>query len=124
MSLQELESKIKSKKASLAVIGLGYVGFPVACEFAKAGFDLVGIEKRADRVEQINAGINPIEGEEPGLQELLEVVSASGRLMASSDYEMLRNSDVILIDVETPVDENNIPRYESYWGVGREEGSV
>jgi UDP-N-acetyl-D-mannosaminuronic acid dehydrogenase len=120
MSLQELESK----KASLAVIGLGYIGFPVACEFAKAGFDLVGIEKRADRVEQINVGINPLEGEEPGLKELLEVVSASGRLMASGGYETLRNSDVILIDVETPVDENNIPRYELYWGVGREEESV
>jgi UDP-N-acetyl-D-mannosaminuronic acid dehydrogenase len=113
MSLQDLRLKIKKKEAHLAVIGLGYVGLPVACEFAKAGFQVIGIEKRADRVEMINSGVSPIEGDEPGLQELLAEVTATRRLKATTDYRMLTNCDVILIDVETPVDENNIPRYNA-----------
>jgi UDP-N-acetyl-D-mannosaminuronic acid dehydrogenase len=113
MSLPELKEKIESKEAKLAVIGLGYVGLPVACAFAEAGFDTIGVERQEDRVAKINAGISPIEGQEPGLAELIQTVTASGRLIASTDYVFLRDRDVILIDVETPVDENNIPRYHA-----------
>lgn len=113
MSLVELREKIERKQARLAVIGLGYVGLPVAATFADAGFDVVGVEARADRVEQINAGVCPIEGNEPGLAELLARVIAQETLRATTDYESLRDREVVLIDVETPVDGHNIPRYEA-----------
>ncbi len=113
MSLNELKGKIQSRKARLAVIGLGYVGLPVACEFARAGFDVLGIELRNDRVQKINSGISPIEGEEPGLKELLVEAVSSGKLQATVDYPKLVERDVILIDVETPVDYLNVPRYEA-----------
>jgi UDP-N-acetyl-D-mannosaminuronic acid dehydrogenase len=111
MSIAELRQHIDESTARLAVIGLGYVGLPVACEFAQAGFNVLGVEIVPGRVEKINAGLSPIEGDEPGLAELLETTIRQGRLRATTGYEDLRDRDVILICVETPVDEDNKPSY-------------
>lgn len=113
MSLHDLEMKIERKEAKLAVIGLGYVGLPVACKFAQVGFDVLGVEIQADRVERINSGFSPVQGKEPGLAELLNQVVSGGKLRATTDYQELSDRDAILIDVETPVDENNVPQYEA-----------
>lgn len=119
MDLAELKTKVERKEARLAVIGLGYVGLPVAALFADAGFDVIGVEIRADRVAMINAGRSPIEGDEPGLADLLEKVVGTHRLHATSDYNELRDRDIILIDVETPVDDLHIPRYDALRAVAR-----
>ena len=111
--LTVLRDKIKNKQARLAVIGLGYVGLPVACEFASVGFDVLGVELRVGRVDMINAGQSPIDGNEPGLEDLLARVVNAGKLRATADYQQLRDRDIVLIDVETPVDEDHIPRYET-----------
>jgi UDP-N-acetyl-D-mannosaminuronic acid dehydrogenase len=111
--MEELRKKIDNKSAKLAVIGLGYVGLPVAALFAEAGFDVCGIEIRTDRVELINSGKSPIEGSEPGLAELLLKVIRSGNLRATTEYSDLQDRDVILIDVETPVDDQHIPHYDA-----------
>ena len=113
MTLGELRKKLEQKEARLAVIGLGYVGLPVAALLAEAGFDVLGVEIRSERVEKINRGICPIEGVEPGLADLLAKVIASHKLYATADYADLKDRDIILIDVETPVDEQNTPRYEA-----------
>ncbi len=111
--MKELLDGIEKKTAKIAVIGLGYVGLPVAALFAECGFDVLGIELRSDRVEKINQGICPIEGEEPGLAELISQVVATRRFRATTSYERVEDRDLILIDVETPVDDRNIPRYEA-----------
>ena len=113
MKLTELKKKIETKDALLAVIGLGYVGLPVAASFARAGFDVLGIDILDGRVGKINRGQNPIEGDEPGLADLLKDVANSRKLHASSDYQSLRDRDVILIAVETPVDADHKPRYQA-----------
>ncbi len=124
MSQSELRRKLEQKKASLAVIGLGYVGLPVAALFAETGFNVLGVELRVDRIEKINKGICPIEGEEPGLADLISKVAATGRLRATTNYDDLKDRDVILIDVETPVDDQNIPRYEALRAVLKSLGPV
>jgi UDP-N-acetyl-D-mannosaminuronic acid dehydrogenase len=124
MSLAELKKKLESREACLAVIGLGYVGLPVAASLAKAGFDVLGVEIRSGIVDKVNRGINPIEGNEPGLAELLTEVTKSDRLRATSDYQELKDRDVILIDVETPVDETNVPRYDALRSVLKSLGPV
>jgi UDP-N-acetyl-D-mannosaminuronic acid dehydrogenase len=111
MSLEALRGKIEERSARLAVIGLGYVGLPVACQFAKAGFDVLGVELRPEVIDKVNRGVSPIEGNEPGLAELLEEVIASGRLAATANYGRLQDRDAIIIAVETPVDESHTPRY-------------
>jgi len=113
MTLAEVKKKIESKEALLAVIGLGYVGLPVAASFARAGFDVLGVDLLTERVEKINRGENPIEGEEPGMADLLKTVATPGKLHADSDYGALRDRDVILIAVETPVDSDHKPHYQA-----------
>ncbi len=97
----------------IGVVGLGYVGLPVACEFARAGFRVIGVDLKAERVAQINAGINPIEGNEPGLAELLAEVIGSGRLWATTDYADLHEAHIITVNVETPVDDKHMPQYHA-----------
>jgi UDP-N-acetyl-D-mannosaminuronic acid dehydrogenase len=111
MPLADLKKKIADRSAKIGVIGLGYVGLPVAALFALKGFDVVGIDIKTERVDKINWGISPIEGKEPGLAELITEVAASGRLKAATDYDLLKDRDVVLIDVETPVNEVHIPEY-------------
>jgi UDP-N-acetyl-D-mannosaminuronic acid dehydrogenase len=65
---------------------------------------VVGIERNLERVHRINQGISPIEGHEPGLAGLLQEVVGAGRLRASADYQAVRECEIILIDVETPVE--------------------
>lgn len=113
MHLSELHRKIRNKEARLSVIGLGYVGLPVACMFAKSGFDVLGVDINPDRVEIINVGYSPIEGDEPGFKELLATVVTDGKLHATTDYQAMQDQDVILIAVETPVNENNVPEYQA-----------
>jgi UDP-N-acetyl-D-mannosaminuronic acid dehydrogenase len=124
MELSELKEKIEAKSARLAVIGLGYVGLPVAAAFAEAGFSVLGVDLDPQKVEKINAGRLPIEGKEPGLPELLEGVVRAGRLRAVTGYAELAGRDVVLICVETPVDDQHIPHYKALRGalagLGRE----
>jgi UDP-N-acetyl-D-mannosaminuronic acid dehydrogenase len=110
-SLAELRAIIDDRSAKVGVIGLGYVGLPAACLLADARFDVAGVDLKADRVELINKGISPIEGDEPGLAELIQGVVSAGRLRATTAYDDLASADVVLICVETPVDADHRPRF-------------
>jgi UDP-N-acetyl-D-mannosaminuronic acid dehydrogenase len=92
--------------------------------FAEQGFDVIGVDILKERVDKINAGVSPIEGEEPGLADLLAEVITGGNLRATVDYEDLRDRDVILIDVETPIDKDNGPRYQALRNSLRSLGPV
>jgi NADPH-dependent 2,4-dienoyl-CoA reductase/sulfur reductase-like enzyme len=79
-----------SKKAydmkKIVVVGIGYVGTAVACAFAKVGYHVVGIDNQRWKVDAINKGISPIEGDEPNLKELLKKVVKQKRLSATTDF--------------------------------------
>ena len=109
MPSTDLRQRIERGEATIGVIGLGYVGLPVACTFAHAGFDVIAVDVREDRVEAINSGRSVIKGEEPGLTELLSGVVASGRLHATTEYLSLAQADAVLIAVQTPVDDQHKP---------------
>lgn len=114
-----------SKK--LVVIGMGYVGIPAATLFADVeGFDVVGIQRRSKRsgwkIDWINEGKNPIGGDEPGLSELIEKVVKKGTFRVTDDFSECKDADFILIDVQTPTDENGIPHYESLKEVSKQVG--
>lgn len=122
--LHELKKKIQDKSAYVAVIGLGYVGLPVACVLAGKGFSVVGVDVKQDRVGRINAKENPIEGKEPGLQKLLHDVVESGQFVATTDYASLQIADICLIDVETPINEQHIPEYKALRSACESLGNV
>ncbi len=113
MRPSELIEKIETRQAIIGVIGLGYVGLAAAAVFAEAGFTVRGVDIDRARVDRINAGQNPIQGNEPGLSDLIAAVVSAGRLRASLDYADLHAADVVLIAVQTPIDANRQPRYEA-----------
>jgi len=113
MLLNSLQQKIDNKEAILAVVGLGYVGFPVACIFADAGFRVIGLDVKAERVATINEGIAPVEGDEPGLADLVAQVVSVRQLKATTDYSELARADIVLIAVDTPVEGDHRPRYQA-----------
>lgn len=123
MAFAELAEKIEQKRAVICVIGLGYVGLPVACMFAEAGFRVIGIRRDREKAEMINRGLCPIEGKEPGLAELVAKVAAQGKLQATTDYRACEEAQVILIATETPVEaDTHKPVYSALRAALRELG--
>ena len=106
---------------------MGYVGIPSAALFADVdGVEVVGVQRRSKRsgwkIDYLNEGKNPIAGDEPGLAPLIKKVVEKGNFRATNDTSVYSDADVILIDVQTPVDENFVPRYESLRNVSKEVG--
>ncbi|MBW2147491.1 MAG: nucleotide sugar dehydrogenase [Deltaproteobacteria bacterium] len=112
----------------IAVVGMGYVGIPCAALLADVdGFDVTGIQRQSRRsgwkIEALNAGQSPIEGNEPGLEELIAKVVAKGSFRVTDDFSVIRDMDIILIDVQTPTEgKNHRPRYESLKEVCQQVG--
>ncbi|MEJ2294405.1 MAG: nucleotide sugar dehydrogenase [Candidatus Lokiarchaeota archaeon] len=108
-----------SDKIQICVIGMGYVGIPMAVLLADVdNFYVTGIQRRSIRsgwkIDWLNEGKNPFEGDEPGLDQLITRVVRNGKFHVTDSYEDIEKADYILIDVQTPVDlDSKIPRYES-----------
>ncbi len=95
-----LKARIKNKKARVGVIGIGYVGLPLAVEFAKAGFSVTGIDVDEIKVAAINAGENYI----PDIAEdTLKALVSSGNLQATKDMDIIADLDAVAICVPTPL---------------------
>jgi UDP-N-acetyl-D-glucosamine dehydrogenase len=95
-----LASKIKSRKATIAVVGLGYVGLPLAVSFARKGFRVFGIDKdkgRVDRIENKQSYITDLPTKE------LAAVVNNGKFSAGVDSSVLGQADAIIICVPTPL---------------------
>ncbi len=101
-----LLNKIVNRKAKVAVAGLGYVGLPLAVEFAEAGFQVLGLDVEADKVQQINAGRSYIDDV---THERIRSLTQSGRLSATCDYEDIKDVDAISICVPTPLRKTRDP---------------
>lgn len=103
---EEIYYRISSKQLLLGVIGLGYVGLPLAVEKAKAGFRTTGFDIQQKKVDMVNQGVNYI-GDV--VQEDLAALVKSGMLRATSDFSFVRECDFIAICVPTPLDEHQQP---------------
>lgn len=101
----------------VAVVGLGYVGLPLAASAAASGANVVGIDIDSAKIKAVNAGRNPLRGKEPGLAQLLKDGVARGRLKAVTDPHEAIGADVVVVCVETPVDSStHDPDYRSLRG--------
>jgi UDP-N-acetyl-D-mannosaminuronic acid dehydrogenase len=111
----------------IVVVGMGYVGIPVAALFADIeGIHVTGLQRRSNRsgwkIDYLNQGKSPIGGEEPGLSQLLKKVNKKGALQVKEDPRAYGEADVIIITVQTPVDENHNPIYEPLFQVCEDIG--
>ncbi len=101
-----LKRKIRKRDATIAVIGLGYVGLPLAVEMAKSGLNVYGIDVNAEKVEMVNKGRSYIQDVS---HRDLRTVTRKRRLVATTDFAVLRDSDVIDICVPTPLRKTKDP---------------
>ncbi len=104
--LDELEGRIERREAELAVIGLGYVGLPLALAFARAGFRVTGIDVDEDRVEQLGLGRSHV-GDVPDEEVQREV--QAGRFTATTSYAESGRADCVHICVPTPLTKTKEP---------------
>ena len=101
-----LRQRLEGRSAKVAVIGLGYVGLPLATAAAEAGHSVIGVDLSQRRVKDVNAGISTIQ-DIPS--EVVRRLVSTGRLRATSDYSELKDVDVAVIAVPTPIDEYRVP---------------
>ncbi len=98
--------KLEQRTATISVIGLGYVGLPLAMEYVHAGFQVVGIDVNEARVDRLNAGDNFIQDVD---DDAVAEAVAQGKLRASASFDPLDVADIVFICVPTPVTPNKDP---------------
>lgn len=101
-----LEEKINKKKAQICIIGLGYVGLPLAVAFGKKGYSVIGLDNSKTRVARLKKGENYIV--DVNFKEVVSLIKR-GKFSPTTDEKVIKNSDVIIICVPTPLRKVKIP---------------
>ncbi len=102
----QIEEKIAAKTARVGIVGLGYVGLPLAVEFAKAGFTVTGIDVLANKVEMLNKGESYVQDVPTST---LAPLVAEKKFSATTDFSVIRELDTINICVPTPLRKTKDP---------------
>src|SRR3989454_2479823 len=103
--LKPLCAAVPSERSvRVAVIGLGYVGLPLAAAVASTGANVIGIDVDLEKVKVVNTGQSPLRGHEPGLPDLVKEQVSMGRLRARLEPTAASGADVVAVCVETPID--------------------
>lgn len=118
---EALAGKITSNKAVIGVVGLGYVGLPIALEYAKKGISVLGVDVSKEKVSSLNAGKNYIEDLS---DDEIRTVVEKGLLKSYTDFAALADADVIFICVPTPFNLNKDPDLSYILNSGREVAKI
>lgn len=114
---QQLLDKISGREATIGVVGLGYVGLPLAVEKAKAGYKVIGFDVQQKRADMVNDGVNYI-GDV--VDEELKEITKNKQLIATTDYSLIQEVDAVAICVPTPLDTYQQPDTSYVESSGRE----
>ena len=110
-NLEDVTKSLESKTLRVCVIGIGRIGLPTALSFAKSGLETIGVDINEQLVDNINSGKFPLK-DEPGYEEIFDSVIKNQKFSATTKIEdAVPNSDLILLSLPTPMDQNNIPDY-------------
>jgi UDP-N-acetyl-D-glucosamine dehydrogenase len=104
--LADLEHKLRTRSARVAIVGLGYAGLPMAIEFARAGFACLGLDVDTSRVDAINRGRSPVSNV---ADDEIAPLRRAGRLEVTTDPSLLDRADVAVICVPTPLTSGGAP---------------
>ena len=112
-SVEDVSDSLNSKTLKVCVVGIGRIGLPTALSFAKSGLETIGVDINENLVQNINNGKFPLK-DEPGYDEIFDEVIKNKKFSATTDIEnAVPNSDLILLSLPTPMDENNVPDYSA-----------
>lgn len=118
MNIESIDKSLKNGKLRICVIGIGRIGLPTALSIANSGLSTIGLDINQKLVENINSGNFPLK-DEPGFEEIFHKVMAQNLFKATTNInEAVHNSDVILMSLPTPMDDDNIPDYSALLSVG------
>ena len=123
-NLEEIEKSLNSKSLRVCVIGIGRIGLPTALSFAKSGLQTIGVDINEKLVQDINSKKFPLM-DEPGYENIFNDVLEKKLFSATTKIEdAVSNSDLILLSLPTPMDENNIPNYSALTIVGSQLSEI
>ncbi len=130
MNNDEIKTALSSGSITVCVIGIGRIGLPTALSFANLGIPTIGLDINSKLVESINSGIYPLK-DEPEYDVIFEKVIKEKKFFATTNIEeSVSKSDIVLLSLPTPMDQNNVPDYSALRSVGSQlseylqEGSV
>ncbi len=106
MNASEFERKVRERSATVAIVGLGYAGLPMAVEIARAGFRVVGYDVDPAKIATVNAGRSPVSNVQ---DDEVQPLHAAGTLDASVDPAVLARADLAIICVPTPLTPDGAP---------------
>ena len=112
-NIENVLESLNSKTLRVCVIGIGRIGLPTALSFAKSGLETIGVDINENLVQNIVSGKFPLK-DEPGYEKIFNDVINEKKFSATTNIdEAVPNSDLILLSLPTPMDENNIPDYSA-----------
>ena len=116
----DVEKSLKSQTIQVCVVGIGRIGLPSALSFAKSGLTTIGVDINESLVQKINDDNFPLE-DEPGYEEIFHDVIKNKTFSATTNIEEgITKSNLILLSLPTPMDENNIPDYSALANVAKQ----
>jgi len=119
-SYDDVEKSLKSQTIRVCVVGIGRIGLPSALSFAKSGLTTIGVDINESLVQKINDDNFPLE-DEPGYEEIFHDVIKNKTFSATTKIEEgITKSNLILLSLPTPMDENNIPDYSALANVAKQ----
>ena len=119
MDIDQVKNSLKSGSISVCVIGIGRIGMPTALSFAKSGLPTAGVDINKELVDAVNSGNFPLK-DEPGYDVIFKEVISNKKFHATTNIEVASTSDVILLSLPTPMNEQNIPDYSALRLVGEQ----
>ena len=112
-NLEDVKKSLNLRTLRVCVVGIGRIGLPTALSFAKSGLQTIGVDINENLVSTINSGVFPLK-DEPGYEEIFNDVIKNKMFSATTKIEdAISNSDLILLSLPTPMDENNVPDYSA-----------
>jgi nucleotide sugar dehydrogenase len=123
LSDHELIESIQTGNISVCIIGIGRIGLPTALSFANSGLSTIGIDINSKLVDTINSKIFPLK-DEPGYDVIFDKVINEKFNASTKIQDIVPNSDVIVLSLPTPMDENNVPDYSALLSVGKQLGEL
>ena len=123
-NFEDILESLTEKKLRVCVVGIGRIGLPTALSFAKSGLETIGVDINENLVQQINSGKFPLK-DEPGYEEIFNDVIKNKKFSSTTKIEeAVPNSDLILLSLPTPMDENNVPDYSALRNVGSQLSEI
>jgi len=103
----DLIGRIKNRQAQVSILGLGYVGLPLAVAFAEAGFRVIGLDIDENKLAELSKGRSYLA--DVSSERVFQLTCAGQRLLPTNDYTMLSEADVVIVCVPTPLSKTRDP---------------